>query len=175
MVERGRSITESWAALASRPQAASLALLALCLAVYLPGFVRLPAVDRTEIIYAGINSGHGRARRLDRPALRRCRAAISADRNVLGTRREPLVGRRCAGPRHQGLSRPLVDRRDACGAGALLAWQRHRRRRGRADRVGSVRRGAVDGPRVSTCHCRRPVAASCDGRDAGAAPRLHER
>ena len=52
MVERGRSITESWAALASRPQAASLALLALCLAVYLPGFVRLPAVDRTEIIYA---------------------------------------------------------------------------------------------------------------------------
>jgi len=52
VVERGRSITESWAALASRPQAASLALLALCLAVYLPGFVRLPAVDRTEIIYA---------------------------------------------------------------------------------------------------------------------------
>ena len=52
MVERGRSITESWAALASRPRAASLALLALCLAVYLPGFVRLPAVDRTEIIYA---------------------------------------------------------------------------------------------------------------------------
>jgi len=51
-VERGRSITESWAALASRPQAASLALLTLCLAVYLPGFVRLPAVDRTEIIYA---------------------------------------------------------------------------------------------------------------------------
>lgn len=29
-----------------------LALLALCLAVYLPGIIRLPAVDRTEVIYA---------------------------------------------------------------------------------------------------------------------------
>jgi len=29
-----------------------MALLLLCLAVYLPGFVRLPAVDRTEAIYA---------------------------------------------------------------------------------------------------------------------------
>jgi 4-amino-4-deoxy-L-arabinose transferase-like glycosyltransferase len=52
VVERSRSITESWAALAARPRAASLALLMLCCAVYLPGFVRLPAVDRTEIIYA---------------------------------------------------------------------------------------------------------------------------
>lgn len=41
-----------WASLAARPWAPSLALLALCLAVYLPGVVRLPAVDRTEIIYA---------------------------------------------------------------------------------------------------------------------------
>lgn len=52
MVERRRSLTDGWAALASRPQAASMALLLLCLAVYLPGFVRLPAVDRTEAIYA---------------------------------------------------------------------------------------------------------------------------
>jgi 4-amino-4-deoxy-L-arabinose transferase-like glycosyltransferase len=51
-VERRRSLTEGWTALASRPQAASLALLLLCLIVYLPGFVRLPAVDRTEAIYA---------------------------------------------------------------------------------------------------------------------------
>ncbi|WP_245280083.1 glycosyltransferase family 39 protein [Hyphomicrobium sp. 99] len=41
-----------WATLAARPWMPSLALLALCLAVYLPGMVRLPAVDRTEIIYA---------------------------------------------------------------------------------------------------------------------------
>lgn len=41
-----------WANLAARPWVPSLALLALCLAVYLPGVVRLPAVDRTEIIYA---------------------------------------------------------------------------------------------------------------------------
>jgi 4-amino-4-deoxy-L-arabinose transferase-like glycosyltransferase len=52
IVERRRSLSEGWAALASRPQAASLALLLLCLAVYLPGLMRLPAVDRTEIIYA---------------------------------------------------------------------------------------------------------------------------
>ena len=52
VVERRRSLTDGWAALASRPQAASMALLLLCLAVYLPGFVRLPAVDRTEAIYA---------------------------------------------------------------------------------------------------------------------------
>jgi 4-amino-4-deoxy-L-arabinose transferase-like glycosyltransferase len=30
----------------------SLCLLVLCLAVYLPGIIRLPAVDRTEVIYA---------------------------------------------------------------------------------------------------------------------------
>jgi 4-amino-4-deoxy-L-arabinose transferase-like glycosyltransferase len=52
VVERRRSLTEGWSALAARPQAASMALLLLCLAVYLPGFVRLPAVDRTEAIYA---------------------------------------------------------------------------------------------------------------------------
>ena len=37
---------------ASRPVFAILALLALCLAVYLPGVVRLPAVDRTEAVFA---------------------------------------------------------------------------------------------------------------------------
>lgn len=52
VVERRRSLTEGWTALASRPQAASMALFLLCLIVYLPGFVRLPAVDRTEAIYA---------------------------------------------------------------------------------------------------------------------------
>ena len=41
-----------WATLAARRWAPSLALLALCLAVYLPGLVRLPAVDRTEVVYA---------------------------------------------------------------------------------------------------------------------------
>lgn len=34
------------------PRHASLALVLLCLAVYLPGVLRLPAVDRTEIVYA---------------------------------------------------------------------------------------------------------------------------
>ena len=48
----GRSMWDGWAALASRHGRASLALLAICLAVYLPGLLRLPAVDRTEIIYA---------------------------------------------------------------------------------------------------------------------------
>jgi 4-amino-4-deoxy-L-arabinose transferase-like glycosyltransferase len=38
--------------LAGRPMMAGLALLALCLAVYLPGVLRLPAVDRTEVVYA---------------------------------------------------------------------------------------------------------------------------
>lgn len=51
-MEPRRSLTEGWTALAARPQAASVALLLLCLVVYLPGFVRLPAVDRTEAIYA---------------------------------------------------------------------------------------------------------------------------
>jgi 4-amino-4-deoxy-L-arabinose transferase-like glycosyltransferase len=37
---------------ASRPGLALLALLSLCLAVYLPGVIRLPAVDRTEVVYA---------------------------------------------------------------------------------------------------------------------------
>lgn len=37
---------------ASRPGFALLALLTLCLAVYLPGVVHLPAVDRTEVVYA---------------------------------------------------------------------------------------------------------------------------
>lgn len=52
VVERQRAMWNWWASLAARPWAPSLALLALCLAVYLPGVVRLPAVDRTEIIYA---------------------------------------------------------------------------------------------------------------------------
>ncbi|MGO4683182.1 ArnT family glycosyltransferase [Hyphomicrobium sp. 2TAF46] len=52
VVERQRAMWNWWANLAARPWVPSLALLALCLAVYLPGVVRLPAVDRTEIIYA---------------------------------------------------------------------------------------------------------------------------
>lgn len=40
------------AGLARRPGLALLALLTLCLAVYLPGVIRLPAVDRTEVVYA---------------------------------------------------------------------------------------------------------------------------
>src|SRR4051794_27215378 len=50
--ERSRSMWGGWRALAERPGAAALALVALCLAVYMPGILRLPAVDRTEIIYA---------------------------------------------------------------------------------------------------------------------------
>lgn len=38
--------------LCGHPRRIVLALIALCLAVYLPGVIRLPAVDRTEIIYA---------------------------------------------------------------------------------------------------------------------------
>ena len=38
--------------IAARPRLALMALLVLCLAVYLPGVVRLPPVDRTEVIYA---------------------------------------------------------------------------------------------------------------------------
>lgn len=52
VVERQRAMWNWWATIAARPWAPSLALLGLCLAVYLPGVVRLPAVDRTEIIYA---------------------------------------------------------------------------------------------------------------------------
>jgi 4-amino-4-deoxy-L-arabinose transferase-like glycosyltransferase len=52
VVERQRAMWTWWAKIATRPWAPSLALLALCLAVYLPGVLRLPAVDRTEIIWA---------------------------------------------------------------------------------------------------------------------------
>ena len=38
--------------IAAVPLHASLALLAFCLVVYLPGLLRLPAVDRTEVIWA---------------------------------------------------------------------------------------------------------------------------
>lgn len=41
-----------WAALATKSWASPLALLALCLVIYLPSGVRLPAVDRTEIIWS---------------------------------------------------------------------------------------------------------------------------
>lgn len=39
-------------ALAARPKMAALALAALCLFTYLPGLLRLPAVDRTEVVFA---------------------------------------------------------------------------------------------------------------------------
>ena len=38
--------------IAAKPRNAALALLALCCVVYLPGIMRLPAVDRTEVVYA---------------------------------------------------------------------------------------------------------------------------
>jgi 4-amino-4-deoxy-L-arabinose transferase-like glycosyltransferase len=38
--------------LAGKPIRAVIVLLALCFAVYLPGVIRLPAVDRTEVVYA---------------------------------------------------------------------------------------------------------------------------
>ena len=46
------SFSRSFKPLAAGPRRAVLALLALCLAVYLPGALRLPAVDRTEAVYA---------------------------------------------------------------------------------------------------------------------------
>ena len=52
VVERQRTLWSGWADLAAEPWRATLALLALCAVVYLPGVVRLPAVDRTEIIWA---------------------------------------------------------------------------------------------------------------------------
>ncbi|MCB1484826.1 MAG: glycosyltransferase family 39 protein [Hyphomicrobiaceae bacterium] len=42
----------SLSALAARPGLAALVLVALCLITYLPGVLRLPAVDRTEVIFA---------------------------------------------------------------------------------------------------------------------------
>lgn len=52
VVDRQRTMWNWWAILAAKPWAPSLALLALCLVVYLPGVLRLPAVDRTEIIWS---------------------------------------------------------------------------------------------------------------------------
>ncbi|HML29506.1 MAG TPA: glycosyltransferase family 39 protein [Hyphomicrobium sp.] len=51
-MDRQRTMWTWWATLAERPWLPSLALLALCVVVYLPGVVRLPAVDRTEIIWS---------------------------------------------------------------------------------------------------------------------------
>ena len=51
-VDARPTIDGAVAALARRPGLALLALLTLCLAVYLPGVIRLPAVDRTEVVYA---------------------------------------------------------------------------------------------------------------------------
>ena len=48
-----RAIGTTWLIeFARRPWRASLALILLCLAIYVPGVLRLPAVDRTEIVYA---------------------------------------------------------------------------------------------------------------------------
>lgn len=51
-VDRQRTMWTWWATLTERPWLPSLALLALCAVVYLPGLVRLPPVDRTEIIWS---------------------------------------------------------------------------------------------------------------------------
>lgn len=51
-MEPARGLPSWLERLAARPVRAALALLALCLAVYLPGVLRLPAVDRTEVVYA---------------------------------------------------------------------------------------------------------------------------
>jgi 4-amino-4-deoxy-L-arabinose transferase-like glycosyltransferase len=51
-VDRQQTMWTWWARLATQPWASSLALLALCLAVYLPGVLRLPPVDRTEVIWS---------------------------------------------------------------------------------------------------------------------------
>lgn len=57
VVDRQRTMWTWWASLAAKPWAPSLALLTFCLAVYLPGALRLPAVDRTEIIWADSTRG----------------------------------------------------------------------------------------------------------------------
>ena len=46
------SCARLWAYLRESQRRAALALLLLCLVVYLPGVIRLPAVDRTEVVYA---------------------------------------------------------------------------------------------------------------------------
>lgn len=46
------TIDDAVAWLTRSPALAVLALLTLCLTVYLPGIIRLPAVDRTEVVYA---------------------------------------------------------------------------------------------------------------------------
>ena len=51
-MERLKKVIVYLTELAAHPRRAALALLALCLVTYLPGVIRLPAVDRTEVIYA---------------------------------------------------------------------------------------------------------------------------
>ena len=50
--EFAANCAQLWASLSTSQTRALLALLVLCLAVYLPGVMRLPAVDRTEVVYA---------------------------------------------------------------------------------------------------------------------------
>lgn len=52
VVERQRTLWSGWADLAAKPWKAVLALAALCAIVYLPGMLRLPALDRTEVIWS---------------------------------------------------------------------------------------------------------------------------
>ena len=56
-INKSASIGKGLERLAAHPRRAALALLLLCLAVYLPGVVRLPPVDRTEVIYAETTRG----------------------------------------------------------------------------------------------------------------------
>jgi len=51
-VDARPTIAGGVAHLARNPAVVLLTLLTLCLAVYLPGVMRLPAVDRTEVVYA---------------------------------------------------------------------------------------------------------------------------
>lgn len=55
--EHPRAVSTAIEVRAASPRYAVLALLALCLAVYLPGAMRLPTVDRTEAVFAETTRG----------------------------------------------------------------------------------------------------------------------
>ncbi len=64
VVERQRAMWTGWAKIAARPWTPSLALLALCLVVYLPGVLRLPARRPYGDHLGRDDAGHGCAWRL---------------------------------------------------------------------------------------------------------------
>ena len=156
MVERGRSITESWAALASRP--ASRIAGAPCVMSrrlssglrcgYRPSTAPKSFTPRRRGTWSRAATGPTRATAMP------CSNIGRSERSGHKARARWLAG--------DALARDIRVYRVPSLIAVTLAvlalfWlgQRHRRRRGGADRVGAVRRGAADGPRVATRHRRR--------------------